>query len=81
MLLKYLLVGILFYFIVKTSRNLIRAVRGELEPSSRNARFRGTSSNGQRSGTGWQEKASRSGATRRRERWEEDIEDAKWEDL
>lgn len=78
MLLKYLLVGILFYFIVKTSRNLIRAVRGELNASPRNPRFDERSPR-----DGWQNGASShpSRTTRRSERWDADIEDAKWEDL
>ncbi len=80
MLLKYLLIAVLFYFIVKTSRNLIRAVRGELEAPPPRTRF-DRSSNGQPRRSGWQHRASRTRATRPHERWEEDVEDAKWEDL
>lgn len=75
MLLQYLLVGILFYYIVKTSRKLIQAVRGELEaPSGRSG-----SSNGRPRQSGWQTGKSRAHPSC--ERREGDIEDAKWEDL
>lgn len=81
MLLQYLLVGILFYYIVKTSRKLIQAVRGELEaPSGRSGFDRSVSSRRPRQ-SGWQDGTSRSRTHRRHERWDEDIEDAEWEDL
>lgn len=81
MLLKYLLVAALFYFIVKTSRNLIRAVRGELDGPSYGARFGHPPSDGPTRRSGWRQDTPRTRSTRPHERWEEDIEDAKWEDL
>lgn len=78
MLLKYLLVGVIFYFIIKTSRNLMRAVRGELDFSQRDPRFDDPSPRSQ----GWQDDTSRRGAqSTRSARWKEDVEDAQWEDL
>ena len=76
MLLKYLLVAVIFYFIVKTSRNLMRAVRGELD-----APDRGTRSRRSRSSYGWHQEKSSSNPSGMRRSSEEDIEDAKWEDL
>lgn len=83
MLLKYLLVGIIFYYIVKTSGNLMRAIRSGAEGApSRDPRFnaRGRSSEGRASST-WQTRSNGRAPERDDERWDGDIEDAKWEDL
>lgn len=81
MLLKYLLVGIIFYYIVKASGNLMRAMRGELNAPSRDPRFGQQGRNrGPTAASGWEANGRGDGADRNG-RWEGDIEDAKWEDL
>lgn len=78
MLFKYLIFAVLFYFIIKASKNLVRAVRGELDaPASRShvdtSRPSGWNASSQQRKT--------STRTQRSDLWEEDIEDATWEDL
>lgn len=92
MLLKYLLFVILFYFVYRASRNLMRAVRGELDAPSSTPRF-GAESSARRDAAyrRWQDLSSPdrpNGAqsSRRSESdptsfWGDDVEDATWEDL
>jgi hypothetical protein len=81
MLLKYLLVVIIFYFIVKTSGNLMRAMRGELDAGYHDPQFQDGSRSGQRGASAsWSTRGS-NGTSRSSTRRDEDIEDAKWEDL
>lgn len=80
-MLKYLLVVIIFYFIVKTSGNLMRAMRGELDAGYHDARFQNTpNADRRRSSSGWRTRGS-NGSSRSSTHRDEDIEDAKWEDL
>ncbi|NBB74568.1 MAG: hypothetical protein GVY35_12930 [Bacteroidetes bacterium] len=82
MLLKYLLVGIIFYYIVKTSGNLMQAIRGGLSGMDSDPRFDDhTRSSRTRSGSAWRAKDEGRSSSRRGKRWDGDIEDAKWEDL
>lgn len=81
MLLKYLLVAIIFYYIVKTSGNLMRAIRSGVEGEhSRDPRFgaRGRSSSASPT---WQTRSNERSSARNDAHWEDDVEDAKWEDL
>ena len=81
MLLKYLLVVIIFYFIVKTSGNLMRALRGELDAGYRDTRFQNHSNRDRRrSSSEWTTRGA-SGSSRHSTYRDEDIEDAEWEDL
>lgn len=81
MLLKYLLVGIIFYYIVKTSGNLMQAIRGGLGGTDHDPRFDDhTRSSRDRSST-WKSGNDGRSTTGRSEQWDDDIEDAKWEDL
>ena len=78
MLLKYLFLVVIFYFIVKTSGNLMRALRGELDAGYRDSRFQDyTESERRQSSSGWETPNPSRRSTYR----DEDIEDAKWEDL
>lgn len=80
MLLKYLLVAILFYFIVKTSGNLMRALRGDLDQPPTNQRVGPTASGDHhRTSSGWSTNGQRTSS--RQAGWDDDIEDATWEDL
>lgn len=78
---KYLLVVIIFYFIVKTSGNLMRAMRGELDAGYRDTRFQSRSNADRRGSTsGWSARES-NGSSRSSTHHGRDIEDAEWEDL
>lgn len=81
MLLQYLLVGIIFYYIVKTSGKLMQAIRGGMGDAPHDPRF-DPRSRSPRSGSEpqWRDDSGRS-ADRSSARWDDDIEDAKWEDL
>lgn len=82
MLLKYLLVGIIFYYIVKTSGNLMQAIRGGLGGVDQDPRFGDrTQSSRARSSSTWNTSDEGRSSSRGSDRWEGDVEDAKWEDL
>lgn len=76
-MLKLALYAVLAYLLLRAVANLFRAMRkqGQVGPNPRRTRF-GTDGRG-RSANGKQEQAER--ATRLRD--EEEIEDARWEDL
>ena len=81
MVLKYLFIIVLFYFIVRASGNLMRAVRGGLNPPPSQQRFDPRNA----PGSARDQPASRSSDSRSSRDddgfWGKDIEDAKWEDL
>lgn len=75
MLLRAIFIAILLYFIIKVVRNLIRAVREEAQPPR-------PIEPPHRFGSGDpRHPRERSEALHRRTPREEDIEDAKWEDI
>lgn len=86
MLLKYLLFLVLFYFVYRASKNIMRAVRGELDAPPSQPRFGGGASQRRdQAYRRWQDTSSESGRgsssnTDSEEFWG-DVEDAKWEDL
>jgi hypothetical protein len=80
MLLKYLLVVIIFYFIVKTSGNLMRAMRGELDAGYRDTQFRNPSADQRGPSSSWNTRGAQ-GTSRSSTYGDDDIEDAEWEDL
>ncbi len=88
MLFKYLLVLVLFYFVYRASKNIVRAVRGELDAPSSPPRFGGGATRRRDDAyRRWQDASSRStsgGASAESgpdRFWGDDVEDAKWEDL
>jgi len=82
MLLKYVLVVIIFYFIVKTSGNLMRAMRGELDAGYRDTRFQSHSNTDRCTpSSGWNARESNGSSSRSGTHRDGDIEDAEWEDL
>jgi hypothetical protein len=82
MLIKYLLVVIIFYFIVKTSGNLMRALRGELNGPTGDPRFQSRAEREppRSASGGWNTRGS-NGTSRPGAYRDDDIEDAEWEDI
>jgi hypothetical protein len=87
MLLKYLLFLVLFYFVYRASKNIMRAVRGELDAPPSQPRFGGGASQRRdQAYRRWQDTSSGSGrgsssSNTGSEGFWGDVEDAKWEDL
>lgn len=87
MLFKYLLFLVLFYFVYRASKNIVRAVRGELDAPPSQPRFGGGASQRRdQAYRRWQDASSGSSGGSSPSNsgsggfWG-DVEDAKWEDV
>ena len=81
MILKYLLLVVLFYFIVRASGNLMRAVRGGLNPPPPQQRFDPRGASGPSNGASSPDRSNPRSEDEGDGFWGKDIEDATWEDL